>query len=61
MHFRVLGADISDEEVVHSFNTIDADKNGEISREEFLAAADDFYNGVDEREVSRVFMGRLEY
>ena len=60
VHFRVLGADISDEEIVHSFNTIDADKNGEISREEFLAAADDFYNGVDATEVSRVFMGRLE-
>ena len=60
VHFRVLGADISDEEVAHSFNTIDADKNGEISREEFLAAADDFYNGVDETEVSRVFLGRLE-
>ena len=41
-------------------NTIDTDKNGEISREEFLTASDDFYNGVDETEVSRVFLGRLE-
>ena len=60
VHFRVLGTNISDSEVAYSFNTIDTDKNGEISREEFLAAADDFYNGVDETEVSRVFMGRLE-
>ena len=60
VHFRVLGFSVSEEETVHSFNTIDTDKNGEISREEFLAASDDFYNGVDETEVSRVFMGRLE-
>ena len=31
------------EEVAHSFNMVDATKNGEISREDFLAAADDFY------------------
>ena len=60
VHFHVLGANVSEEEIIHSFNTIDSDKNGEISREEFLAAADDFYNGVDETEVSRVFMGHLE-
>ena len=52
---------ISKSEAVHSFNTIDTDKNGKISQEiEFLAAADDFYNGVDETEVSRVLLGRLE-
>ena len=60
VHFHILGINISDSEVVHSFNTIDTDKNGKISREEFLAAADDFYNGVDETEVSRVFLGYLE-
>ena len=60
VHFRVLGTNLSEEEIVYSFNTIDTDKNGEISREEFLAASDDFYNGVDETEVSRVFLGCLE-
>ena len=60
VHFRVLGVNVSDEEVVHTFNTIDTDKNGEISREEFIAASDDFYNGVEETEVSRVFLGHLE-
>jgi Ca2+-binding EF-hand superfamily protein len=60
VHFRVLGANVSDEEVLHTFNTIDTDKNGEISREEFMAAADDFYNGVEETEVSRIFFGHLE-
>ena len=60
VYFNVMGADVSDEEVVHSFNTIDTDKNGEISRKEFLAAADDFYNGVEETELSKVFLGRLE-
>ena len=60
VHFRVLGVNVSDEEVVHTFNTIDTNKNGEISREEFIAASDDFYNGVEETEVSRVFLGHLE-
>ena len=60
MHFRVLVVNVSDEEVVHTFNTIDTDKNGEISREEFMAASDDFYNGVEEIEVSRIFLGHLE-
>ena len=60
VYFRIIGADLSDEEVVHSFNAIDADKDGQISREEYLAAANDFYNGVEETEISKVFLGRLE-
>ena len=31
VHFRVLGTNLSEEEIVYSFNTIDTDKNGEIS------------------------------
>ena len=31
VHFCVLGANISEEEIIHSFNTIDIDNNGEIS------------------------------
>ena len=60
VYFHVAGADLTDEETVHSFSTIDADKNGEISRDEFLVAADDFYAGFDETELSKVFLGRLE-
>jgi Ca2+-binding EF-hand superfamily protein len=43
----------------HSFDTIDSDDNGEISREEFVAASIEFYFGVDETEVSNVFYGKL--
>ena len=49
----------SEEEIIHSFSTIDANKNGEISREEFLAAAEDFLLGVEETELSKVFFGKL--
>ncbi len=43
----------------HAFDFIDTDKNGEISREEFLAAAIDFYFGVEETELAAAFMGKL--
>ena len=49
----------SEEEIIHSFSTIDANKDGEISREEFLAAAEDFLLGVEETELSKVFFGKL--
>ena len=51
---------LTDEEVQHSFDTIDKNKNKRISREEFLAAAKDFYYGVEETELSKVFFGKLE-
>jgi hypothetical protein len=38
---------------------IDSNKNGEISREEFIAAAFDFIHGFEETEISKVFFGRL--
>ena len=50
---------VSEAEIIHSFNTIDANKNGVISREEFMAAAEDFFCGVEETELSKVFLGRL--
>ena len=59
VYFQVIAPDLTEKEVVHSFNTIDANKNGEISREEFMAAADDFLNGVEKTELSEVFFGKL--
>jgi Ca2+-binding EF-hand superfamily protein len=50
---------MSDEEIKHSFDAIDSNGNGEISREEFVAAAKDFYFGVEETEVSNAFYGKL--
>lgn len=50
---------LTDEEMEHSFNTLDKNKNKQISRDEFIAAAKDFYYGVEETELSRVFMGKL--
>jgi Ca2+-binding EF-hand superfamily protein len=37
--------------MTHSFNVIDSNKNGEISREEFIAAAFDFMHGFEETEL----------
>ena len=51
---------LTDEEVQHSFNTIDKNKNKKISRSEFLEAARDFYYGVEETEVANVFFGKLD-
>ena len=59
VYFKVIAPATSEAEAAHSFNTIDANKSGEISREEFLAAAEDFFNGVEETELSKVFMGPL--
>ena len=50
---------MEEDKIVHSFDTIDTDKDGKISREEFLAAANDFIQGVEETEVSKVFFGPL--
>ena len=55
----MIAPDMSEKEIIHSFNTIDTDKNGEISREEFIAAAEDFLHGVEETELSKVFFGKL--
>ena len=59
IYFQVVAPDISEAEITYSFNTIDKNKNGEISREEFLNAAFDFMFGLEETEMSKVFFGRL--
>lgn len=59
VHYQILGMDIPDEDATRSFKTIDTNKDGKISREDFCVIADDFYNGVDETETSNVLYGFL--
>ena len=59
VYFKIVGHDITDEEIKHAFHTIDANGNGKISRDEFVAAAKDFYFGVEETELSKAFCGKL--
>ena len=58
-YLNIIAPDIEEDKIVYSFNTIDTDKNGEISHEEFLAAANDFFQGVEETELSKVLFGPL--
>ena len=57
----MAGHDITEEEMKHSFDTIgiDSDGNGEISREEFVAASIEFYFGLEENELSNALYGKL--
>ena len=59
VYFHVIAPELSELEIAHSFNSIDVDKNGEITREEFLSAAEDYLSGVEKTEVSEVFFGQL--
>lgn len=59
VYFQVMAPSTPDEAVTYSFNVLDANKDGKISRGEFLTAAEDFFLGLEETEVSRVFMGEL--
>lgn len=59
IYLKVVAPDVTGDEAEHAFSVIDADKNGEISREEFLAAATDFFYEVKETEAANVFMGKL--
>ncbi len=54
-----MSVGLSREESKRSFDIIDADKNGEISYEEFMKAAEDFYRGTEETELSKAFFGPL--
>jgi Ca2+-binding EF-hand superfamily protein len=58
-YFKLTAPGVSEAEVTYSFNTIDTNKDGVISREEFMAAAEDFFCGVEETDLSKIFLGRL--
>ena len=59
IYLKVMAPDVTEKEAEHAFETIDTDKNGEISSEEFYASAEEFFYGMEETEVSRVFWGKL--
>ena len=59
VYMNVVAPNASEADVLQSFNTIDSNKNGVISRQELLAAVEDFFGGVEETELSKVFFGRL--
>lgn len=59
VYFNVIAHNITDEEVKRCFDTIDSNGNGVISRDEFIAAAKDFFFGVEETEISNAFYGKL--
>jgi Ca2+-binding EF-hand superfamily protein len=59
VYFQIIAPDLSVADVTHTFNMIDSDRNGEISREEFVAASFDFAHGIEETEISKVFFGPL--
>ena len=59
VYFNVISHTITDEEVKRCFDIIDSNGNGVISRDEFIAAAKDFFYGVEETEISNAFYGKL--
>lgn len=56
---QVLALDLSDEDKGKSFNLIDTNQDGQISREEFLKAAFEYLCNFEENEFSNVFYGPL--
>ena len=52
VYLNLIAPGVSEDKIAHSFDTINTNRNGEISREEFLAAAQDFLIRVNETELS---------
>ena len=59
VYFYVIAPELPEADIVRAFNAVDVNKSKKISRKEFLAAADDFLNGVEETEISKSFYGHL--
>lgn len=59
VYLRTICPDLPEEEVSRSFNTTDSDKDGKLSRDEWMATAQDYMFGVEETDVSNYFFGHL--
>ncbi len=59
LYLQALAPDISEEDRVKSFNLIDVNHDHEISRDEFLDASFEYFHGIEENELSKIFMGPL--
>ena len=59
VYFHIMAPSVDETDVIESFNTIDRDKSGEITREEFIKAAIDFFHGFEESSIYSAFFGRL--
>ncbi|XP_028405358.1 luciferin-binding protein-like [Dendronephthya gigantea] len=59
VYFNVIAHNINDEEIKRCFDVIDSNSNGVINRDEFVAAAKEFFFGVEETELANAFYGQL--
>ena len=59
VYFHIMAPSVDEADIIHSFNIIDGDRNGEITRKEFINAAIDFFHGFEETSIYSAFFGRL--
>ena len=57
LYFKIMGIDESSAQI--SFDAIDTDSDGTITRDEFVAAGMDFFTSVDETSLGTLFFGPL--
>ena len=57
VYFKCMGFDESNAKT--AFDGVDTDHDGSISRDEFLAAATEFFQGVDQKSGATLFFGPL--
>jgi len=57
VYFKCMGID--EEHAKASFDAIDTDKDGFITRDEFVAAGSEFFNGVAPSHPGTMFLGPL--
>nr|ABU41939.1 Ca2+-triggered coelenterazine-binding protein 3 [Renilla muelleri] len=55
---QAVGPDITDDKAITCFNTLDFNKNGQISRDEFLVTVN-FLFGLEETALANAFYGDL--
>lgn len=59
VYLHTICPDLPEGEVTRSFNTTDSDKDGKLSRDEWMATAQDYMFGVEETDASNYFFGHL--